>query len=252
MPVSSAHQDPARAVVFAPLDATGRAELVAQRLTDAIVGGMLRDGERLPSESELSRSFGVAVVTAREALETMRGRGLVQTRRGRDGGSFVTYDRDTAVRMLDARLRDQSRIQVRDLALHLQAITGTAAAIAADRASADDIDSLQRMHDASDLSTSGGARRAVGRFHLELAAVSQSPRLVREEVRLQGEAGPLLWLCLRDQEYRERSAREREQVLAALRAAAPEPARAAVVELIHDARDWLIDEKQRVEASDRA
>src|ERR687898_1915107 len=98
MPQATGRADAQRAVVFSPLDGTGRAELVEQRLTDAIVSGVLRDGERLPSESELSRSLGVALVTAREALEGMRDRGLVKTRRGRDGGSFVTYDRDAAAR----------------------------------------------------------------------------------------------------------------------------------------------------------
>ena len=142
MPNATGHQDAARSVVFAPLDGTGRAELVEQRLTDAIVSGVLRDGERLPSESELSRSLGVALVTAREALEGMRDRGLVRTRRGRDGGSFVTYDRDAAARLLESRVRGHSRIELRDLALHVSAIAGTAAEIAADRASQDDIESL--------------------------------------------------------------------------------------------------------------
>ena len=142
MPNATGHQDAARSVVFAPLDGTGRAELVEQRLTDAIVSGVLRDGERLPSESELSRSLGVALVTAREALEGMRDRGLVRTRRGRDGGSFVTYDRDAAARLLESRVRGHSRIELRDLALHVSAIAGTAAEIAADRASHDDIETL--------------------------------------------------------------------------------------------------------------
>ena len=99
MPHATGRSDAARAVVFSPLDGTGRAELVEQRLTDAIVSGVLHDGERLPSESELSRRASASpLVTAREALEGMRDKGLVLTRRGRDGGSFVTYDRETAAR----------------------------------------------------------------------------------------------------------------------------------------------------------
>ena len=136
----------------------------------------------------------------------MRDRGLVRTRRGRDGGSFVTYDREAAARLLDSRVRGHSRIELRDLALHVSAIAGTAAEIAADRASHDDIETLLAIHVSADLATAGGARRALGRFQLEVAAISQSPRLVREEVRLQSEAGPLLWLCLREQEYRDHSA----------------------------------------------
>lgn len=253
MPLTTSHRDTTRSVVFAPLDdGTARAELVVRRLTDAIVSGMLHDGERLPSEAELSRTLGVAVVTAREALEALRDNGLVQTRRGRDGGSFVTYDRDAATRMLAARLQGHSRIELRDLGIHMAAIAGTAAEIAADHASDDDLDTLQSIHDAADLTTAGGARRAVARFQLELAAISQSPRLVREEVRLQAEAGPLLWLCLREQEYRERTASTRMRIIAAIRDVSPAAARTAVLTLLDDAVEWLMEEKLRLDATEEA
>lgn len=247
MPHATGHVDAARSAVFAPLDGTGRAELVEQRLTDAIVSGMLRDGERLPSESDLSRSLGVAVVTAREALEAMREKGLVRTRRGRDGGSFVTYDRDTASRLVRSKLRGHSRIELRDLALLTAAITGSAAELAADRASDDDLETLAAIQAGADSTTAGGARRALARFQLEIAAVSQSPRLVREVVRLQAEAGPLLWLCLQEQEYRDRSTAMRDAVVAAIRTVDPGAAREAVRSHIAEALEWLVDEKVRIE-----
>lgn len=248
MPNATGGGDRARSVVFAPLEGAGRAELVEQRLTDAIVSGMLRDGERLPSESELSRSLGVAVVTAREALEGMRDKGLVRTRRGRDGGSFVTYDRDVAGALARARVQARSRVELRDLALMVSAVTGMAAELAADRASDDDVETLEAIHEGADLSSPDSARRALARFHFELAAVSQSPRLVHEEVRLQGEAGPVLWLCLRDAEYRELSARTRADIITAIRAIDPDAARTAMRRLIADALNWLLDEKTRLHA----
>jgi DNA-binding FadR family transcriptional regulator len=252
MPHATGRVDAARAVVFAPLEEMGRAELVEQRLTDAIVSGVLRDGERLPSESDLSRSLGVAVVTVREALEAMRDKGLVLTRRGRDGGSFVTYDREAAARMLEDRLRGHSRIELRDLALHVSAIAGMAAETAADRASDDDLESLVTIDEQADLSTAGGARRAVSRFQLEVAAISQSPRLVNEEIRLQSEAGPLLWLCLREQEYRDGSAAARVEVIEAIRDVDPPAARHATVAHVTRAFQWLIDERARLDARDAA
>jgi DNA-binding FadR family transcriptional regulator len=214
MPQATGRADATRAVVFSPLDGAGRAELVEQRLTDAIVAGVLHDGERLPSESELARSLGVAVVTAREALLALRDKGLVHTKRGRDGGSFVTHDRDVSMRMVDERLRALSLIEIDARA---------------------------------DLTTPGGARRAVGRFQLESAAVSQSPRLVHEELRLQAEAGPLLWMCLREQDSRDRSHRARLDVIEAIRTVQPELARRATTEHIASAVEWLIDEKVRLE-----
>jgi len=247
MPQATGRADATRAVVFSPLDGAGRAELVEQRLTDAIVAGVLRDGERLPSESELARSLGVAVVTAREALVALRDKGLVLTRRGRDGGSFVTHDRDASMRMIDARVRALSRIELRDLSLHYAAIAGMAAEVAADRASDDDITSLVEIDARADLATPGGARRAVGRFQLEIAAVSQSPRLVHEELRLQAEAAPLLWLCLREQDSRDRSRTARLDVIQAIRDVQPERARRVTTDHIASAVEWLIDEKGRLE-----
>ncbi|GAA2978416.1 DNA-binding FadR family transcriptional regulator [Microbacterium terrae] len=247
MPHATGRVDPARAVVFAPLDGNGRAALVEQRLSDAIVSGILHDGERLPSESDLSRSFGVALVTAREALEVLRDKGLVKTRRGRDGGSFVTFDRESANRLLERRLREHSRIELRDFALHTAAIAGTAAETAAERASDDDIENLVRIDAAADPGTAGGARRALSRFQLEVAAISQSPRLVHEEMKLQSEAGPLLWMCLREQEYRDRSALARSRIIAAIRDVQPDAARATTLALIDDAFDWLVDERARID-----
>ncbi|WP_395245052.1 FadR/GntR family transcriptional regulator [Agromyces sp. MMS24-K17] len=249
MPHATGRADATRAVVFAPLDGAGRAELVEQRLTDAIVAGVLRDGERLPSESDLAKSLGVALVTAREALLGLRDKGLVRTRRGRDGGSFVTYDRETSVRLVDDRLRALSRIELRDLSLHCAAIAGMAAEVAADRASDDDVQALVDLDARADLATAGGARRAVGRFQLEVAAISQSPRLVQEELRLQAEAGSLLWLCLREQDYRDRSRQSRLDVIRAIREVDPEGARRVTTAHITAAVEWLIDEKVRLETS---
>jgi DNA-binding FadR family transcriptional regulator len=252
MPHATGRVDAARAVVFAPLDGTGRAELVEQRLTDAIVTGVLHDGERLPSEADLSRSLGVALVTAREALEVLRDKGMVTTRRGRDGGSFVTFDRESAARLLERRLREHSRIELRDFALHAGAIAGTAAEVAANRASDDDLETLVRIADSADLHTAGGARRAVSRFQLEVAAISQSPRLVHEEMRLQGESGSLLWMCLREQEYRDRSAAVRAGVIDAIREVSPERARGVTIAHISGALEWLIDERARIDARTEA
>ena len=123
-----------------------------------------------------------------------------------------------------------------------------AAEVAADRASDDDLASLVEIDARAELGTPGGARRAMGRFQLEVAAVSQSPRLVHEELRLQAESGPLLWMCLREQAYRDRSRQARVEVIEAVRAVDPAGARRATVDHIASATEWLIDEKARLES----
>ena len=83
------HSDGGRAAVFAALDTGRRADAVVRRLADGIALGILAPDEQLPSETELADTFGVSPVTVREALTILREQGLVATRRGRGGGSFV-------------------------------------------------------------------------------------------------------------------------------------------------------------------
>lgn len=250
MPQSIRSGAVARAAVFAPLEVGGRAELVTQRLTDAIVLGVLRDGERLPSESVLARQLGVATVTAREALETLRGKGLVETRRGRDGGSFVTFASGGHARLQDERLRGLSRVQLRDMGVHYAAIAGMAAELAADRAADEDVLNLRRIVETIDVASEGASRRGQGKFRLEVSALSQSARLVREELRLQAEFGPLLWLCLRNPGYRDRCRVTQGEVVDAIEAQDGEAARRLTVRQVTDAIDWLIGAKASLERED--
>lgn len=55
---------------------------VAAAIGARILGRTLREGERLPSETELARQFGVNRSTVREALRELESRGLVQRRPG--------------------------------------------------------------------------------------------------------------------------------------------------------------------------
>lgn len=246
MPQAIRASTSAGAVVFAPLDGAGRAELVERRLTDAIVLGLLADGEKLPSESEMAKRFGVATVTAREALEVLRDRGLVETRRGRDGGSFVTAGRERTRAVLDARLRSLSRVELRDMGTYYAAIAGSSAELAADRATDDDLDRLRGIALVVDDDESA-ARRRQGMVQLEIAALSQSARLVREELRLQAESAPLLWLWMREPEYRRRNLDLRGEVIDALAAGDGMRARVATTAHVGGAIDWLLATKAALE-----
>jgi DNA-binding FadR family transcriptional regulator len=243
MPQSIRPTSAARAAVFAPLDGTGRAELVERRLTDAIVLGIIGSGERLPSETEMARRFGVATVTAREALEALREKGLVDTRRGRGGGSFVSLTAHLPD-LVDDRVRSLSRVELRDMGVYYAAIAASAVEIAADRTTPDDIEHLHFVTGLADRESEGSARRAEGTFRLEIAALAQSARLVREELRMQAEFTPLLWLCLRERAFRVASAESHERVIRAIAALDPDTARRETRDHIGLAIDWLLDAHQ--------
>lgn len=69
-------------VEFAPLLIEPAYRKVAAAIGARILSRALREGERLPSETELARQFGVNRSTVREALRELESRGLVQRRAG--------------------------------------------------------------------------------------------------------------------------------------------------------------------------
>jgi DNA-binding FadR family transcriptional regulator len=184
------------AAVFAPLESAGRAETITRRLLDAISLGVLPDGMLLPSETDLAERLGVATVTVREALGTLRREGLIRTTRGRRGGSFVCAPSDGGRAALLSRLRGLGQGELRDLGDHYAAIGGACADLASRRADAGDVARLRSLAPAVRHGRVASEwLRAEGTFHLELAVAAQSARLAREEITLQAEIGPLLWLA---------------------------------------------------------
>ncbi|MFF2651702.1 GntR family transcriptional regulator [Streptomyces sp. NPDC058045] len=66
-------------------------EKIADELRTEIRAGQPGPGERLPSESDLSRRFGYSVPTIREALRVLQAEGLIVKQHGR--GNFVREPR---------------------------------------------------------------------------------------------------------------------------------------------------------------
>jgi len=64
--------------------------MIVDQIRLLIRDGQLSAGDRLPSERELGRRFGVSRVTVREALRGLEANGLVAIRVGAHGGAFVT------------------------------------------------------------------------------------------------------------------------------------------------------------------
>jgi GntR family transcriptional regulator, transcriptional repressor for pyruvate dehydrogenase complex len=220
---------PAHRAVFAPITQPGRAEAVTRRLRDAIVLGVLSDGEQLPSEVELAERLGVAPVTARESLQNLRALGLVVTRRGRAGGSFVRAPAHAGGALVRARLAELSLAEIRDFGDFYRAVAGAAAAYAAERAAGEDIARLRDVGVRRAMDP-GGSRRAEAQFHLEVAAATQSARMTSAELRSQAEFGPLLWLSMATADGRARSEAEHAAIVDAIAAGDPDRARTLTAE----------------------
>jgi DNA-binding FadR family transcriptional regulator len=208
---------------------------------DAITLGLLNDGEQLPSEADLASQFGVSTVTVREALVALRQQGLVETRRGRGGGSFVQTPKDLSAASWQERLRVVSLSDLRDVGDHYLAIAGAAAKLAAERSSPEDIERLALATEDIRTATGAGASRAERQFHLEVAAAAQSPRLTHQEVQLQSERGGLLWMPVGSDENQETAYAEHRAITSAIAQADGDLARKLTEEHILDAIDRLAD-----------
>lgn len=167
---------------------------IVERISSAISLGMLAVGERLPAEIELASQFGVAVATLRKALASLRAQGIVETRRGRSGGTFVVKVPFPSDETLHAALVHSSMASLRDLADEHAAISAAAAALAAARNPASKPTRLAELAFRA-RETRGSQERALAdsKFHIEVAVLSHSQRLLTAEQRLQSESAPLLW-----------------------------------------------------------
>lgn len=232
--------DRLRGAVFSTIGDESRAAMVERRLAEAITGGVLRPDEKLPSEAELARSFGVAHVTAREALQALRLRGLVVTSRGRHGGSFVAPHADAGEFTRQA-LRGTSRLALRDLGAHYLAVTAGCLRLAVLRADASEVAPIRARTEGPAVDDPVGWRRVANEAMLELCALSQSARLTREQMKLQGELSPYLALLDDDADFRARHRDDFWRVLDAVDAQDAGAAGASLEELVVHTVDALIE-----------
>ncbi|MQW97004.1 FadR/GntR family transcriptional regulator [Sinorhizobium fredii] len=73
--------------LYARISHSRTADEVVQQIELLILEGVLRDGDRLPGERDLSKRLDVSRPILREALKELEGRGLLESRHG--GGTFV-------------------------------------------------------------------------------------------------------------------------------------------------------------------
>lgn len=235
------NRDGARRAVFTRVDTRARVETVIHRLGDAIELGLLADGEQLPGETELAGQLGVSTVTLREALMALRQQGLVTTRRGRGGGSFVSLPADPGEERIKARLAGWGTEELRDLGDYWAAVSGGAARLAAQRTAPDDIQPLRRTLEEFTAAEDAATRsRVYGRFHVELTAAAQSARLTREQIALQTEVGALLCLVLGDDACRAEVAQRHRAVISAVQDGAQDAARELVEQCVRETTARLI------------
>ena len=146
--------------MFEPLGYAPAYLRVSEEIRARILRRELREGEPLPTETELARQFAVNRSTVREALRKLESGGLLGRRRGGKRLYVTRPTRETVGGGLSQALA-LHRASVIDVWEALQAVQPGIAAAAAERRSADALAALE-----------GAARRFAGRQGEREAAVA--------------------------------------------------------------------------------
>lgn len=170
-------------VRFDPIEQLRAHEYVAEQLRHHIGLGLIPFGTTLPPERDLARMFGVGRSTIQAALRVLETDRLIESRRGRGGGTFViepSRDKASQERMLlDLRL---AAAEIEDALRFRRVIEEGAVAQAVAEADAEDVAALRAIsakmaacHDVYEF------HRLDTEFHVALGRASHS-RLLREAV----------------------------------------------------------------------
>lgn len=212
----------------------------------AIADGTLARGERLPSEREFARHYGVSGPTAREAIRALSAMGLVEARHG--SGTYVTADPEAFVSSALTIAAHMSGVTVSEVIELLAVLNVHAAEAACEAATADDLAALAA---ASAGIVSGDRRGAilssVTDFHRALARAAHRPLiqvissfLVDTLADLEERTFPedsAFW-----QEWTGALAAHRDEIVSAVRAHEPGRAAVAVRAYHREAGRMLADE----------
>lgn len=157
-------------------------EEVAAQLRELLVSGKLKPGDRLPAERELSVQLGVSRSALREALRTLENAGMLELRKGKTGGAFVTSGNTKAMSNQMRDLLHLGNISISELTEARIWIEEIVVRVATERATEEDFRALEdNLRQAEALYAEG---RYVEKsdmnieFHNILARATRNPLLV--------------------------------------------------------------------------
>ena len=214
-------------------------EIIARRLIQNIADQGLVQGDKMPSEREMSEQLGVSRLPLREAICMLKGMGLLETRHGK--GVFVRdLDLASVYGMLSPLLKlDQVGVdQIFSVRIPLE--TAMAEHAARNRTAED----LSVMHEA----IAGMKERLYDRiiyhendttFHVAISDATGNPAFRVMMMSIAGLVAQLQYRYMDDVEYRAAALIEHERIFEAIRARDANAAREAALEHLKNAPDRL-------------
>ncbi len=221
-------------MTFKRIEPEKLSQAVVRQIEDLVLRGILRPGERLPAERELSEKLGVSRPSLREAVAHLQDQGLLVSRAG--AGVFVADVLGSAFSPALVRLFATNDAAVFDYIDFRRDLEGLAAERAARLASDTDlavVDALfRRMEQAHRKRDPSDEARLDAEFHLSIVEASHNVimlhmmrsmfELLREGVFYNRQ------MMFRQRTTREELLAQHEAINTALQARDPEGARTAV------------------------
>jgi GntR family transcriptional regulator, transcriptional repressor for pyruvate dehydrogenase complex len=167
--------------LFTPVQTRRTFEEAADQIAEKVRTGELRTGDRLPGERSLALQMEISRPTLREAVKVLVDAGVLEVRRGPGGGMYVATD------VVPTELvRHSASLRLAEIAAVLEArrmLEPRVAQLAAERATEDDPEALQRSIDAMRRLVDGGWHprhedrflQLDVQFHLALARAAGNP-----------------------------------------------------------------------------
>ncbi|MEU2879417.1 MULTISPECIES: FCD domain-containing protein [unclassified Streptomyces] len=179
------------APVLRPVRAGNGFEEALEQTLQLLRLGLVPPGERLPSERELSHRMRISRVTLREVLKVLQDQGMVESRRGRYGGTFV-LPRAAVPTGGDEFRRRVAAVDVEDTLRFREVLEVGAAGLCAHGLEPDGVARLRSALDATRGARLDDYRRQDTLLHLTLAELSGSRSLAAQYAAVRATLNDLL------------------------------------------------------------
>lgn len=193
-------------------------EYVAEQIRRHISLRLIKPGEPLPAERELAAMFGVGRVTVQQALRLLEASGLVEARRGRTGGTFVTKrdnDSDAADDLIVRVMRHRKEME--DLLQYRRLVEPAVARVAAGARRSSDLAAMRKAIRGMVQATSEpDYMRHDTDFHIAVARATGNDILTQaiESIRMQ--LNDAMTLLPESDTWHRRISREHEELFGAI------------------------------------
>jgi GntR family transcriptional regulator, transcriptional repressor for pyruvate dehydrogenase complex len=204
-------------------------EEIVEQIREQIAEGLLKSGDQLPSERELSEKFQVSRASVREAIRALESLGLVKIKSG--DGTYIASSLQTLLSPLISVILQQKDVLL-DIFEARQIIEPEMAALAARRAEPEEVDQMAAILDeqARQVADGGTGMEADSAFHSMLAQAAKNKVILKLNDSIMDSLRETRERSLHTDGRPTRSLAGHRKILDAIRAKNPAGARRAMLE----------------------